>query len=291
MYSSTKKHLFYYLLFIGTLLFGTINLYFRDNDQTKVDNPSALQHRLEKEYGEIEIYEMSITKQSGQNSEQEQGENQDISINNLFNLDVLDNLNVDYNVGTSNCISMTSVQESPMVPLIVLLIIPVGMANAYKNKSRSRGDAYRNAVLQLIHDQPGIHFKEICRHFEKKNGVTQYHLRILEQKNKIVSYQDGGFHRYFRQNTDPSKSLDQRAYLFQSLLARQSTGPIIQLLHQSTEPLSRKQIAQERQISLQGVSNNCKILLESQFIEEQIQIRQKYFKLSSEAISLMEVLN
>lgn len=63
----------------------------------------------------------------------------------------------------------------------------------------------RRDIYTYIKDNPGVYFSEIVENTELNRGTVQYHLQILETKNKIEAYEDSGKIRYFLNNTDYSK--------------------------------------------------------------------------------------
>ena len=48
----------------------------------------------------------------------------------------------------------------------------------------------RNSIFQLIKDNEGLHFRKICRMLDKKMGVVQYHVSVLEKGNFIRSVRE-----------------------------------------------------------------------------------------------------
>ncbi len=146
----------------------------------------------------------------------------------------------------------------------------------------------RQIIYLVIEEQPGIHFKGICRKTDRKNGVVQYHLRVLENKEQLIrSHEDGGFTRYFPRTNSFSSKLSQNLL---SMLQRSSAQPILELLYKNDQPLSRNTIAQKIGVTPQGVSWNTKKLIETGIIKESRVNRQKYFTLTNEALGILENL-
>ena len=65
----------------------------------------------------------------------------------------------------------------------------------------------RNSIFQLIKDNEGLHFRKICRMLDKKMGVVQYHVSVLEKGNFIRSVRDGRYKCFFC--TDRAKNTSQ----------------------------------------------------------------------------------
>jgi predicted transcriptional regulator len=67
-------------------------------------------------------------------------------------------------------------------------------------KNPSRYDIYT-----YIKTKPGVYFSEIVENTGLNRGTVQYHLQILETKNKIEGYEDSGKIRYFLNNSKYSE--------------------------------------------------------------------------------------
>ncbi|MCL4341601.1 MAG: hypothetical protein M1431_05875 [Candidatus Thermoplasmatota archaeon] len=55
----------------------------------------------------------------------------------------------------------------------------------------------RDRLLQIISENPGIHFREIQRLSGMAVGQTEYHLYQLERSEKVMIREDGKNRRYF----------------------------------------------------------------------------------------------
>ncbi len=173
---------------------------------------------------------------------------------------------------------------------IIPIILSIGVTVKNKEEEFKNG-SMREMIYQTIKSDPGIHFRELCRELNKKNGVIQYHLQVLEVKEKrIISHQDGGkFTRYFVIN-GLLDSNDKHYCKLISMLHRSSMYVIIELLRNSGSGLSRNQLAKEIGISVQGISCNCKKLVDYNIIEEYYEGRQKFYRLSNETNKTLESL-
>ncbi|MFX0065318.1 MAG: hypothetical protein ACFFC7_24370, partial [Candidatus Hermodarchaeota archaeon] len=85
------------------------------------------------------------------------------------------------------------------------LLAAIGML--VDNKHKKENGSIREMVYRAIELNPGIHFRKLCRELNRKTGVIQYHLQVLELKeNRIRSHQDGEkFTRYFPSNSHLAK--------------------------------------------------------------------------------------
>ena len=54
----------------------------------------------------------------------------------------------------------------------------------------------RGRILGYLEANAGIHFSALRDALGLANGVTAYHLQILESKNQIISWRDGKLRRY-----------------------------------------------------------------------------------------------
>jgi DNA-binding transcriptional ArsR family regulator len=59
------------------------------------------------------------------------------------------------------------------------------------------GSTTRERIFALIDDNPGIHFRDICRRLEKQIGVVEYHVYILKKFGFITANRDGRFTRFY----------------------------------------------------------------------------------------------
>ncbi|MFX0113578.1 MAG: winged helix-turn-helix transcriptional regulator [Candidatus Hodarchaeota archaeon] len=177
------------------------------------------------------------------------------------------------------------------VSLFPLLMLSIGKLLRGKEKHKEN-DSIRSMVYQAIELNPGIHFRELCRELNRKNGVVQYHLYVLEAKeNRIHSFQDGEkYTRYFPANGVALECSNEYYFAVLSMLQRPSMAKIIRLLWNSSEGLSRNQLANEIGISTQAITCNCKKLAACGVIEDFFIERQKFYKLTEPTIEVLEIL-
>ena len=65
-----------------------------------------------------------------------------------------------------------------------------------KIKSTREDLLTRGRILGYLEANAGIHFSALRDALGLANGVTAYHLQILESKNQIISWRDGKLRRY-----------------------------------------------------------------------------------------------
>jgi predicted transcriptional regulator/fibronectin type 3 domain-containing protein len=63
----------------------------------------------------------------------------------------------------------------------------------------------RYAMHGVIVEKPGIHFSEMIREFNLSNGITAYHLEVLEREDFIRSVRDGRLKRFYSKHTKVPK--------------------------------------------------------------------------------------
>ena len=66
------------------------------------------------------------------------------------------------------------------------------------NASDIIGNNYREDILNLITENPGITLGSITRQLNLKNGTATHHIRILEREGYIKSKKTGKFRRYYQ---------------------------------------------------------------------------------------------
>ena len=77
------------------------------------------------------------------------------------------------------------------ITLLISLITPL------ISKTNSGNDLLtRGRILGFIESNAGIHFSALRDYLGLANGVTAYHLQVLENKGKIISWKDGKLRRY-----------------------------------------------------------------------------------------------
>ena len=58
-------------------------------------------------------------------------------------------------------------------------------------------EPFREMLLRLISENPGLHFRELQRRTDSAVGKLDYHLYQLERGGRIISRKDAGNVRYF----------------------------------------------------------------------------------------------
>ena len=129
---------------------------------------------------------------------------------------------------------------------------------------KSRNDELnKGRILGFIEGNAGIHFSALRDGLQLANGVTAYHLQMLETQNEIISWRDGKLRRYAAAHL----SIEQRAAVAHPVIGTRLA--ILETLSQAGQlGLSNAQIAEQLQLSRQLLSYHIKSLSDESFIEK-----------------------
>jgi predicted transcriptional regulator len=129
---------------------------------------------------------------------------------------------------------------------------------------KSRNDELnKGRILGFIEGNAGIHFSALRDGLQLANGVTAYHLQMLETQNEIISWRDGKLRRYAAAHL----SVEQRAAVAHPVIGTRLA--ILETLSRAGQlGLSNTQIAEQLQLSRQLLSYHIKSLSEESFIEK-----------------------
>lgn len=145
----------------------------------------------------------------------------------------------------------------------------------------------RSNIYSLISKEEGIHLREICRRLDKRMGVIQYHIYVLERAGIIKSQKDGRYRRFFLNGQEDRT--ERNAIL--SLLKRPTTCKIIVFIFEKQE-ISHAELAQRLGISSQAITWHIKKIQKQELIFSEKQGKQKIYHLNPEYESLIrELLN
>jgi len=136
------------------------------------------------------------------------------------------------------------------------------MEDVLENENRSK-------VIDLIVDNPGIHFSELLRQTQLAPGNLNWHIGILERykiiKNEII----GKYVMYFTYHgKNPLSNIDLK------LQKSKTTMDILQII-QTTPGLAQNQIAKQIERNHKTVKYHLDKLIEAELIEKRIQGRRK----------------
>ena len=164
------------------------------------------------------------------------------------------------------------------VLFIVAFLTPLIVRKKHDNE-RTRG-----RVLGFIEANAGIHFSALRDGLGLANGVTAYHLQILEKEGYVLSWRDGKLRRYAVSTINPNEIDSIKSPLVGTRLA------ILQVLSQSKAlGLSGKEIREQLEISRQLLSHHLRVLNRSGLIEKTDPSRKASWKISLNGIQALQV--
>ena len=190
--------------------------------------------------------------------------------------------------------------------LIILLLSTTCMASYGSTRRRCRDfkkedvleQGTRNTIYELIEKNPGLHFRKICRILDKKMGVVQYHIGVLEKIGLVRAIRDGRYKCFFASNQeeDSNVSPDDRDPKKQMLretiitsLRRKTPKTLITYLA-SEKIASHQSLSTIAKVSLQAITFHTQRLQSFGIIESQKEGRQKFYTLSPSAKEITENL-
>lgn len=169
--------------------------------------------------------------------------------------------------------------EFMRVLFIVAFLTPLVAKKKHDNE-RTRG-----RVLGFIEANAGIHFSALRDGLGLANGVTAYHLQILEKERSILSWRDGKLRRYAASTINLSDIDSIKSPLVGTRLA------ILEVLSQSGAiGLSGKEIRMQLEISRQLLSHHLRALDNNGFIEKTSSSRKALWRISLEGVSALQVV-
>ena len=162
--------------------------------------------------------------------------------------------------------------------LFFLAFLAPLIATKDKKDERTRG-----RILGFVEANAGIHFSALRDGLGLANGVTAYHLRLLELENAVISWRDGKLRRY-AVSTISSHNIDSiRHPIVGTRLA------ILEILHQSESlGLTGKEIQQRLAISRQLLSHHMRSLRNLNFVEKDGSSRKSPWKLSVDGLKKLD---
>ena len=169
--------------------------------------------------------------------------------------------------------------EFVRVLFIVAFLTPLVAKKKHDNE-RTRG-----RVLGFIEANAGIHFSALRDGLGLANGVTAYHLQILEKERSILSWRDGKLRRYAVSTVDMSDIDSIKSPLVGTRLA------ILQVLSQSgTLGLSGKEIRIQLEISRQLLSHHLRALNSNGFIEKTSSSKKAPWRISLDGVQALQIV-
>ncbi|NVM01229.1 MAG: winged helix-turn-helix transcriptional regulator [Candidatus Helarchaeota archaeon] len=142
----------------------------------------------------------------------------------------------------------------------------------------------RSRIYNLILEDEGIHLREVCRKLNKKMGVIQYHINVLEKAGLINSLKDGRYRRFFVNN---NHNIDSKRNLIISVLKRKPSFKILQTLIEK-EKVYHNDLANLLQISSQAITWHIKRLQAYELIDFEKDGKQKVYYIRQDVLPLLK---
>ncbi|WP_457916992.1 winged helix-turn-helix transcriptional regulator [Candidatus Lokiarchaeum ossiferum] len=196
---------------------------------------------------------------------------------------------------------MSKMPENTKIKRQALLFLASTCMASYSGTRRRYGREFkkedvleqgtRSAIFELIRENEGLHFRKICRLLDKKMGVVQYHVSVLEKHGLIRAIRDGRYKCFFATNGEKNRmvSPDDRDPKMESLretiitsLRRKTPQVLIQHLVKENVA-SHQALSNVAQVSPQAITFHTQRLQSFGIIESQKEGRQKFYTLSDNA--------
>ena len=190
--------------------------------------------------------------------------------------------------------------------LIILLLSTTCMASYGSTRRRCRDfkkedvleQGTRNTIYELIDKNPGLHFRKICRILDKKMGVVQYHIGVLEKIGLVRAIRDGRYKCFFASNQEEDSNVSpddrdpERQHLRETIITslRRKTPKTLITYLAKEKIASHQSLSTVAQVSPQAITFHTQRLQSFGIIESQKEGRQKFYTLSPDAKQITENL-
>ncbi|MHA1821678.1 MAG: winged helix-turn-helix transcriptional regulator [Promethearchaeota archaeon] len=192
---------------------------------------------------------------------------------------------------------------------IVAFLITMSMAT-FSSRARSSHGYNSNDVLaqqtrhdiyKLIEENEGMHFRMICRKLDRKMGVVQYHISVLEKEGLIRSVKDGRYKCFFvtNKNRDPlvyrpytELNQEQKKVRQNMVTSMRRVTPSNILTNLATHSkVSHQELAKLCNVSPQAITFHCQKLSNMGLIDSIKEGRQKYYTLTDAAKEILPYID
>ena len=172
--------------------------------------------------------------------------------------------------GISSILVGTLLSEIFKITVLISLVTPL------ISKSKNSTDLLtRGRILGFVESNAGIHFSALRDFLGLANGVTAYHLQVLENKGKIISWKDGKLRRYAVSHISINELDSVRNPIMGTRLA------ILEILSNSGNVgLSNSEISKKLSISRQLMSYHILELKKYEYINHEESSKRPKWKLT-----------
>ena len=236
------------------------------------DSDAVNQDEMESSFATVE--NDASPSDQGMDLEDDNKENHDGSNRELSNGLIISGL------GTFGSILLGSVLLE-FVRVIVLMALLTPLLSKLKG---TREDLLtRGRIMGYLEANAGIHFSALRDALGLANGVTAYHLQVLEAREDVYSWRDGKLRRYAPSGISKSELGRIKSPIIGTRLA------ILEVLADSgTLGVSGSEIRKKTMISRQLLSHHLAELRKSDIIEPTSERKRPNWKLSSKGLQSLE---
>ena len=236
------------------------------------DSDAVNQDEMESSFATVE--NDAAPSDHGMDLEDDNKENHDGSNRELSNGLIISGL------GTFGSILLGSVLLE-FVRVIVLMALLTPLLSRLKG---TREDLLtRGRIMGYLEANAGIHFSALRDALGLANGVTAYHLQVLEAREDVYSWRDGKLRRYAPSGISKSELGRIKSPIIGTRLA------ILEVLADSgTLGVSGSEIRKKTMISRQLLSHHLAELRKSDIIEPASERKRPNWKLSSKGLQSLE---
>lgn len=236
------------------------------------DSDAVNQDEMESSFATVE--NDAAPSDQGMDLEDDNKENHDGSNRELSNGLIISGL------GTFGSILLGSVLLE-FVRVIVLMALLTPLLSRLKG---TREDLLtRGRIMGYLEANAGIHFSALRDALGLANGVTAYHLQVLEAREDVYSWRDGKLRRYAPSGISKSELGRIKSPIIGTRLA------ILEVLADSgTLGVSGSEIRKKTMISRQLLSHHLAELRKSDIIEPASERKRPNWKLSSKGLQSLE---
>ena len=166
---------------------------------------------------------------------------------------------------------------------VIKIVVLMALFTPLISKQSKNDELNKGRILGFIEGNAGIHFSALRDGLQLANGVTAYHLQMLETQNEIISWRDGKLRRYAAAHL----SIEQRATIAHPVIGTRLA--ILETLSRAGQlGLSNAKIAEQLQLSRQLLSYHIKSLSEESFIEKVLPKRRSPWILTTNGKEILD---
>jgi len=138
-----------------------------------------------------------------------------------------------------------------------------------------KGDIRHHQILEIIHENPGLNFRDIMRITGFKNGVLSYYVNKLEKWNKVMVIRKIGNTRFF-----PKDVTEFESNLLE-MLRRPTPYKIIFQLSKNPTGLTMNDIVNNSGKAQSTISTYLQLLLSKKIVIVRLDEKKKIFMLKN----------